>query len=171
MTSKAEVMALVRDGFARWDRLLSGLSEAWATAPQAHTALSIKDEVAHLWAWQQRSIARLEAALEDRQPVFPSWPAELEEEKVGEPHAMNAWIYETNRDRPWADVVAAWRAGFLRFLELGEAVPEPDLMQPGRYAWLAGHPLAYILEASYEHHHEDHLGPLEERLGRTDGDH
>jgi hypothetical protein len=45
-------------------------------------------------------------------------------------------------------------------MELGELVPEKDLMESGRYAWLGDLPLSYILEASYNHHQEEHLEPL-----------
>ena len=57
-----------------------------------------------------------------------------------------------------------WREGFLRLLELGEAIPEKDLLAVGRYPWLEGQPLSFILLATYEHHHEDHLEPLLARI-------
>jgi hypothetical protein len=39
------------------------MSEEYITAPQLSSNMSVKDVIAHLRAWQQRSIARLEAAL------------------------------------------------------------------------------------------------------------
>jgi ATP-dependent RNA helicase SUPV3L1/SUV3 len=41
--------------------LLASLSESQITTPNLPANLSVKDVVAHLWAWQQLSIARLEA--------------------------------------------------------------------------------------------------------------
>jgi hypothetical protein len=73
---------------------------------------------------------------------------------------INAWIYETYREQPWSSVHHDWREGFLRFLELGEAIPEKELLEAGRYPWLEGHPLSLVLVSSYEHHHEEHLEPL-----------
>jgi hypothetical protein len=29
-----------------------------------------------------------------------------------------------------------WRDGYLRFMQLAAALPEPYLLQPGKYAWL-----------------------------------
>ncbi len=117
--------------------------------------------IAHLWAWQQRSIARMEAALQNREPVFPNWPAEFEPEVEVQPHDLNTWLYETYREKPWPNVYADWRTGFLRLLDLAESIPETDLFDPNRYAWLEGHTLAFILQASYEHH-EEHRGWLAE---------
>jgi hypothetical protein len=42
----------------------------------------------------------------------------------------------------------------LRLLEGAAAIEEPDLLGTDRYAWLGGYPLAFILVASYDHHHE-----------------
>jgi hypothetical protein len=116
--------------------------------------------MAHLRAWQQRSVARAEAALHDREPDFPKWPGELNPDSEENTDRINAWIHETARNQPWSMVHREWRDGFLRFIELGEAIPEKDFLDLNRYAWLQGHPLSFIYEASYEHHHIDHLEPL-----------
>lgn len=166
MNDKQHILTTLREEFNWWEELLASLSEAQITAPQLPDNWSIKDVIAHLRAWQQRSIARLEAALLNREPEFPKWPAELDPEVEGQPHELNAWIYETYRDQSWSNVYRDWREGFLQFLDLGEAIPEKDLLDPGRYPWLEGYPLAFILQASYEHHHEhqDYLAPVLARL-------
>ncbi len=166
MNDKQHILTTLRAEFNRWEQLLASLSEEQITAPQLPADWSIKDVIAHLRAWQQRSIARLEAALLNREPEFPKWPAELDPEAEGQPHQLNAWIYETYRDQPWSSVHRDWREGFLRFLELGEAIAEKDLLDAGRYPWMEGQPLAFILQASYEHHqeHEEYLEPVLARL-------
>jgi len=75
MSEKQQILAALREEFERWEALLAGLSEAQITAPQLDDGWSIKDVIAHLRAWQQRSIARVEAALSDREPDYPDWPA------------------------------------------------------------------------------------------------
>jgi hypothetical protein len=159
MNDKKQILTKLKEEFDRWEEILSGLSDEQITAPHLPAGWSIKDVLAHLWAWQQRSIARMEAALHGREPKFPSWPAEFDPEAEGQPHQLNTWLYETNREKPWSQVYSDWRAGFLRFLELGQAIPEKDLLEPGRYAWLAVHPLSLVLTASCEHHAE-HRGWL-----------
>jgi len=162
MSDKHQILTTLRAEFTRWEDLLASLSEAQITAPLLPGNWSIKDVIAHLRAWQQRSVARMEAALLDREPQFPTWPAQFDPEAEGQPHDLNAWLYATYRDQPWSSVHRDWREGFLRFLELGEAIPEKDLLEAGRYPWMEGYPLAFILQASYEHHqeHEDYLEPL-----------
>lgn len=171
MSTKQQTLAALREEFDRWEALLAGLSETQITAPQLQEHWSIKDVVAHLRAWQQRSIARLEAAQLDREPEYPAWPAQFDPEMEGQPHGLNAWLYEQSRDRPWPGVYQEWRAGFLRFLELGEALPEDKLLDAGRYAWLDGYPLLAVLEGSLEHHreHAEYLAPLIARLQEPDG--
>ncbi len=164
MNNKREILTTLRDEFNRWEHLLAGLSEAQITTPRTPSGLSIKDEVAHLRAWQQRSIAHLEAALHNREPEMPPWPTLPDPEAEAVLDLTNAWIYETHRDQPWSSVYREWRDGFLRFLELGEAIPESDLLAAGRYPWLEGHPLTIVFQGSYEHHHDEHYGPLVVRL-------
>ena len=151
---------MLNEEFNRWEELLASMTEEQITAPRLPSNLSIKDVIAHLWAWQQRSIARMEAALHNREPEFPRWPETLHPDTEDSPDQTNAWIYETYREKPWPSVYGDWKAGFLRFMELGEAVPEKDLLDPGRFAWLDGQPLSLVLLSSYEHHHIEHLEPL-----------
>ena len=101
----------------------------------------------------QRACKRLEKEL-----------ADLEAE--GEPHDLNAWLYAQTRDTPWPSVFQDWRAGFLRLLELGESIPEQDLLEAGKYSWLEGYALIDVLEGTYEHHHEhaEHLQPVLARM-------
>ena len=149
---------MINDEFNRWEELLSSLTEAQITARKVPNGWSIKDEMAHLWAWQTRTIARLNAGLFNKEPEFPRWPANLDP-NAEDVDQINAWIYETNRERSWRNVHQDWKKGFQRFVKLTEALPEKDLLDKDRYAWLGGKPLSFIIESSYNHH-EEHLEPL-----------
>jgi hypothetical protein len=166
MNDKQGILSALREEFNRWEALLASLSEEQITAPRLPDNWSIKDVIAHLRAWQQRSIARLEAALLDQAPEYPAWPAQFDPEAEGQPHDLNAWLYAKDRDRAWPSVHRDWREGFLRFLELGNTIPEPDLLAAGRYAWLEGYALSAVLHGSYEHHreHAEYLEPVLARL-------
>ncbi len=157
MSDKQQILATLREAFDRWEALLASLSEEQIIAPKLPSAWSIKDDLVHLRAWQQRTLARLEAAQLNREPEFPKWPAGLDPESDGATEQINAWIYETHRDQSWPSVHRDWREGYLRLIELGEAIPENDLLEPDRYPWLGGHPLSFILQASYAHH-DEHFG-------------
>ena len=167
MNDKTQMLTMLKEKFNDWEELLANLNEAQITARQLPGNWSIKDVMAHLMAWQQLSIARLEAALHDRELVLPAWPEELDPEPEGEPDELNAWFYESYRDQPWSTVYQAWRDGFLRFLELAEAISEQDLLEAGKYPWLEDYPLMAVLQGSYEHHHQDHFEPLSAWLKGT----
>ncbi len=160
MDGKEQTLRKLKEEFHRWEDLLAGLTPDQITARQLAGGWSIKDVIAHLMTWQKRSIARMEAGLANRAPVFPKWPGAGDPDHEESPDETNAWIYQTNRDRPWADVYRDWREGYLRFIQLSEAVPEPDLMDADRFAWMEGYPLGYIMQSSYDHHHEEHYEPL-----------
>jgi|RhiMetdeSRZDD1v2_1073273.scaffolds.fasta_scaffold1532952_1 hypothetical protein len=169
MNNKQEMLTALQEEFNRWEQLLAGLSEAQIVAPQFRDDWSIKDMVAHLRAWQQRSIARLEAALHNREPEYPAWPAQFDPEAEGQPHDLNAWLYAAYRDQPWPSVYRDWSEGFGRFLKLAAALPEKDLLEAKKYPWLEGYPLFAVLQGSYEHHreHAEHLEPMMARLRST----
>jgi hypothetical protein len=162
MNMKQHMLAALQEVFDEWEARLAGLSEAQLTQPPAPSRFSIKDEIAHLMAWQQRTLARVEAARLGREPQFQQWPADIDPEDYANTDPINAWIYETHRDQPWPKVHQAWRAGFQRLLASAEAIPERDLLDESRYDWLNGTPLALILIGSYDHHRE-HLDKLEIR--------
>jgi hypothetical protein len=158
MNNKKQSLEMLRDIFRRWEELLAGMSEEQITDPQQSSALSIKDEIAHLWAWQQRSVARIEAVLNHSEPQYPEWPGTPDPD-TGDVDQVNAWIYETNRNKPWPNVYEDWREQFQRLLGLVEEVPEKGLLAPARYVWMEGYPLSATLEGTYEHH-EEHLDAL-----------
>jgi hypothetical protein len=164
MNNKRELITALRDEFERWEEVLAGMSVEEIEMPLTPSYYSTKDDVAHLWAWQQRSIARLEAALYNREPELPQWPVMPSSDGEDNVEQVNQWIYESNKDRSWQSVHEDWRRGFLRFVELAEAIPEEALFAVGKYGWLDRWSLAFVIESSFEHHHVDHLEPLQEWL-------
>lgn len=167
MNNKTQSLEMLEDIFHRWEKLLSGLSKEQITAAQYPSALSVKDEIAHLWAWQLRSVARIEAFLNHSEPQYPEWPGTPDPD-TGDVDQVNAWIYETNRNKPWSRVHEDWREQFQRLLQLVENLPKEDLVAPARYAWMEGYPLSATLEGTYEHH-EEHIEDLIARLRENGG--
>lgn len=166
MYMKTHLLAALREEFDHWERVLASLAEAQIITPPQPGASSIKDELAHLWAWQQRSIARMEAGLHNREPKMPSWLPSVAPESESNTDEINAHIYATYRDRAWGEVYKQWRTGFLHFLAISEQIPEPALLDSSRYGWLSGYSLADVLLGSYDHHQE-HLDGLRARIEQT----
>jgi len=164
---KGHILAALREQFDSWEELLASLSEEQITTPHFDFDWSIKDVVAHLWTWQQISIARMEAGLRDHGPDFPEWIVESIENWEEDADRVNALTFERNHNKLWSEIHQNWRNGFLRFLELGGKISERDLLDGDRYSWLKGYSLAFILVASYDHHQE-HIEKLTNGLRESD---
>jgi hypothetical protein len=114
----------------------------------------VKDVVAHLWSWQQASVARMEAALKDQAPENPKWWALFAPNPEEDVDRTNAWLYEASKDKLWLKVSSDWKAQFQHYLELASQLPEKDLLEPGKYAWMGGYALSASSIATLEHHQE-----------------
>jgi len=164
MNDKEQFLTQLKEEFSRWEELLSNLSEEQIIARQLPSGLFDQG--------RDRPFTRLAAAFSGQVGSWvaqkgtrvPKMGVEIDEASDESPDRINAWIHATYLDESWPVVYRYWREGFLRFLELGEAIPEKDLLEPGRYPWMQGEPLSLVLQASYEHHHIEHLEPLLEWL-------
>ena len=170
MDMKQHILTALQEEFDEWEELLASLSAQHISTPLLPSHWTIKDVIAHLMAWQQRSIARVEAALLNREPAFPGWLAGVDPDEEGTTEQTNGWIYDFYREQPWSAVHRNWRVGFQRFLESAAGISEKDLLDGGKYPWLQGYPLAVILLASYDHHQE-HYEKLVQWLGEHEDPH
>ncbi len=133
MNMKDHILAALREQFNTWEELLASLTEEQITAPHFDFDWSIKDVIAHLWAWQQISIARMEGGLQDQEPGFPNWIVESNKDWEENADKVNAITFDRNHNKSWSEIYQNWKNGFLRFLELGEAISERDLLDVDRY--------------------------------------
>jgi hypothetical protein len=154
MNMKEHILAAMREQIDRWEALLSQMSEAQLTAPLFDKDWSVKDVVAHLWIWQQASLARIQAVAQNRDLRFPDWVGDLPWDWESEPDQTNEWIFENYHPLPWPQIHQQWKEGYLQLLEGCSPIPEPWLLDADRYPWLAGYSAALVLIASYEHHQE-----------------
>jgi hypothetical protein len=156
---RSPVIDRLREEFGEWETLLSGLSEKQFHITLAPSTFSIKDTLAHLRAWQQVSIARLEAARLNFEPAYPDWSEGFNPD-TQDVEILNARIYQANSQKSWSLVHQEWSDGFVEFLELAGQIPEDDIADTEKYPWLEGYTLLDVLQGSYDHHHIDHLEPL-----------
>jgi hypothetical protein len=130
MNLKQHVLAALREQLEDWDALLAGLDAA-------------------------QIAARIEAALQKREPRLPAWFTALGSGAEEDPDRVNAWVYRAYHAAPWEEIHAMWREGYRRLLELCDPFTEQDLLDWGRYPWLEhGIPLVLVLIATYNHHQE-----------------
>lgn len=126
---------------------------------------SFKDLIAHLTSWRLTTAARLEAGLNGGEPDMP-WPAHLDEDR--DLDEINQWFYETNRDKPFADIKRESGETFDRVERAIAAMPERDLLEMDRFPWLQGYALGpAVMQGTIEHYRE-HEPDLRARLTAED---
>jgi hypothetical protein len=163
---KAALVAALHREKIYWEALLQVVSEEDMLLPGVTGDWTFNDVVAHLTGWRKRTVARFAGALQGGEPLPPEWPAELGEDV----QRVNAWIYRTNRDRPLAEVLAESRQVWQQLVEVVQALPEADLLEPGRFAWIGGKALGPAnLGWSFAHLHE-HGAQINDWLARLLGE-
>jgi hypothetical protein len=125
--TKVELIEQIQRERQEWESLLAEVGEERMEEPGAMGEWTFKDLVAHLTGWWQREVDRLEAIQDGRRPTTP-WPAHLRD--VDE---INRWLYETNRNRSLADVLADASASWRRLEDGMQRFSNQELMEPGRY--------------------------------------
>src|SRR5512141_781920 len=122
-------------------QLIADLDPAERTAPGTWENWSIKDELAHVVAWQLNSLARLTALVHAE--TIPDFS---ETEKI------NRSIYNTNHDRTLAEIVAEAGRAHTDFVQLIQSLSDDDLSQPARFSDQEQRSLAaQIMGNGYEH--------------------
>ncbi len=127
---------------AQWDALLAEIGEARMMQP-AVGEWTVKDIIAHT-AWYEREMVEV---LRARALVGSDlWGAPLEE--------RNAAIFEENRHRPLAEVLAEARQVFAQLLEELQSLSDEDLSDPRRFREMPAEwmPWQVIASNCFEHY-------------------
>ncbi|MDQ2809074.1 MAG: ClbS/DfsB family four-helix bundle protein [Chloroflexota bacterium] len=161
-TTKADLLALIGQERAAWEELLAEVGEERLTQPDLAGGWTFKDVAAHLTAWRQRAVVRLQAVQRGETPPPPPWAG-----VPADDDSVNDWIYQTNRARPAADVLRDSRES-LAHLEAAVAVlPEADLFDRQRFPWMGDTTLAEsIMGNSCDHFFSDHAPVLRAWVSR-----
>ena len=148
--NKSELLNGLQEEYQQWKALLDQIDPARMDQPGVTGHWSIKDIVAHLTGWRRRTVARLQAAQRREPEPPPPWPAHLQTDDE-----INAWIYETNHERPVREVLDESHQVFQQLLAAMEGLPDEVIMDPGRHLpWLEGQPLS--AGQFFAHFHEEH---------------
>lgn len=147
---KAEAAAAMAVARAQWDEALAQIAPEGMETPGEAGAWSVKNLVAHI-AWFEREMAEL---LRQRVLAGSDWWNLPSDER-------NARIYEENRQRPLADVLAEARHSYADLAAALEGASDADLNDAARFRampadWL---PWKILAENSWEHR-EAHLPAL-----------
>jgi hypothetical protein len=108
-------------GLGEDERVLSGTPEHW----------SGKDLVAHVTAWHTYLADLLTAAMRGESPA-----------RFADFNERNAHTFAENAGKPWAQVEVEAEEAAARLSGLLPQLGDEDLLEPARFAWRRGQPLA-----------------------------
>jgi uncharacterized protein (TIGR03083 family) len=162
------LLARIRRSRAALEATLQPLSAAQMTTPAPHDGWSVKDHLAHLTAWEQGIVALLQHR--------PRWAAMgLEEGAIGDEDEINAMLHQAAKERPLAEVLAAFHDSYSQMLVTLDGLTDADLFrtyshyQPEEPGEDDGRPIiGWIIGNTYEHY-DEHRGWIEaliDRIGR-----
>jgi hypothetical protein len=122
-------------------------SEQLVIRPGPQPDWSVKDLVAHLTHWEQDMLTTLgNSAL----GVTPDANVDVD--------AVNAEVFDANKDRPLEDIQADFRRSLRQIEERIGSLSDAELNSAERLPLGDGTPLwQYIASETYEHYRDDHL--------------
>ncbi|HKZ43745.1 MAG TPA: ClbS/DfsB family four-helix bundle protein [Anaerolineales bacterium] len=167
MAKKDERLSELEDIKKRWENFLNELNEKQLTSPGFFQKLSVKEILAHLTAWQQMTAARLVAARNGNDPIFPGWFInEKDPETEEDLDAVNLSVHDLYFDHEWMEIRKEWEERFEKVLKIAESIPSEVFDGDARFPWLEGYPLMAVLDGTLNHH----LEHLEDLIASGSGD-
>jgi len=121
--NKAELLASIQAGYEQFAALLTSLRVEQMSTPGVNGSWSIKDNLAHLSAWQNYQAARLEGIPAGAEPSDPTSGLETEDE-------INEYFYQQYKARPVEAVLADFRSSYQRVLAATQALSWEALTSP-----------------------------------------
>ncbi len=127
-------------------RGLSGTSQEW----------SVKDEIVHIAAWKAIMAERFVASMADKNPPdYDDWDA------------VNEEIFQRHKDKTWQEVLEFQNQSYQQLVAQIQLIPEDDLIDERRYAWLRGRSMwNRTINNAYFHPHW-HIALLYRRGGQA----
>ena len=163
--NKSELLNWLREKYQQWELFLDQIVEARMDQGGVNGHWSIKDIVAHLTGWNRWLVARLQAAQRGEGEPPPHWPANLQTED-----AINAWIYETNRDRSVPEVLSETHHVYQQLLAVIEALPDDvriERIDPAYHlVWVNDQ--RFLAGEFFDHFHDDHEPDIRAWLARVE---
>ena len=161
--SKKKLVEAASAERVRFRQLIGQLSEAQMAQPDVQGAWSVKDIVAHVTAWEERMVRWLGQAVRGETPVMPA-PGMTWEDL----DRLNEQTYLASRDLPLAQVLDVFDRMRAEVIGSVEAVPEEDLLAPGRFEWMGGEALWHLVAANTYWHYPAHGSKIQEWLAGSD---
>jgi len=151
--NKAQILTRIQTAHAPLETTLPRLTEEQMLQPGVEGKSSIKDILAHITAWEQHLIRRLQAALyEGKAEVYVVEP--------DEPHdtdSVNELIFVRNHHLPLQQVLSDFHRSFQETLQAVEALSDDDLSNPQGLAQVFNAPVERIIGSDTFYHYPEHI--------------
>ncbi|HET9493286.1 MAG TPA: ClbS/DfsB family four-helix bundle protein [Chloroflexia bacterium] len=169
---KHELLDLMKAADDKLERLFSQIPASFIERPGVYGELSPKDVLAHIAAWQQLETNWLRDSLWGRGAVrfAPGFEVSLdtpEDEVEGVQNRLNEYVFEQNKDRPFAEVLGDYRRTYRELTSTIEQMSDEDLNDPKRFEWWRGEPVWSSIAGNSYAHVEEHLVVLSDWLRST----
>jgi len=160
--NKSELLDWLQEEHQQWESLLDQIDRTHMDQPGMNGDWSMKDIVAHQWAWLPRLITRIEATQHGEAEPPPPWPAHLQTDDE-----VNAWIYESNHGRSVQEVLDVYHQVFQQFLTVIKGLPDDIRIESeGHLVWLNGQ--RFAVGDFFDHFHDDHEPDVRAWLARVE---
>ena len=160
--NKSELLNWLQEEYQRWEAFLDQIGEARMDQPGVAGDWSMKDIVAHLTGWNRWLVLRLEAAGRGEPEPPPLWPAHVQAEDE-----INAWIYESNRERSLREVMDEMQQVHQQLLTFIKGLPDDvRIEQDWRIVWLGDQ--RFPAGEFFDHFRDDHEPDVRAWLARIE---
>ncbi len=147
-TSKDSLLTAIEAEHQKLETMLKTLTEDQMTQAGVCEQWSVKDILAHLYAWQQMMLGWYRAGAQGKDVKTPA--ADL---KWSETPILNQRIYEQYRDMPLKQVKKKFADSHAETLALMKSIPEKELVTPKFYAWTKSSTLlSYFVSSTSSHY-------------------
>lgn len=154
--NKSDLLNWMHEAHQQWETLLQQIDITRMDQAGVNGQWSFKDLIAHHTPDGHRTIARLQAAQRNEPEPPPPWPEQLQTDDE-----INAWIYETNRERSARQILDESDHMFQQLFALVKALPDDvkvEAEQQGERTYyfvrLGDHRLRP--GEIFDHFHDDH---------------
>ena len=165
---KSDLLKWLQEEYRQWEKLLDQIGPDRMDQGGLAGYWSFKDIIAHLTPDYHRAITNIQATQRGEAEPPPPWPAHLQTDED-----INAWIYETNRERSLRAILDDSEQAFQQLIAVVEELPDDiriDIKyQAGReyyFVWLDNQRIqpGYF----FDHFHDDHEEDVRAWLARIE---
>ena len=143
--NKGTLLNDIRKGYTDFDTLLSSLNERQMLTHGGNDGWTIKDHIAHLTSWQQRTLPILQAVIDNVEPPDPTPDMTMDQ--------INEQFYQRDVALPLDRVLAEHRSTQQQMLNAVQSMSEEDLNRP--ISWLDDRPVVgWVIGNTYDHYEE-----------------